>query len=202
MRIGAAAFGPAAEQQWGQPTRPVDFFDVKGDLDGLIDPLRARFDPAIHPALHPRRAARVLIDGTTVGWIGELHPKWQRKYELPGPVVVMELDAEPLQRVPLPAYEEVSRFPPVIRDRSVELPDAVPAQAVLDELDARRPAVVRDLRLFDLYRGKGVEPGRKSLAFRVVMQDTARTLTDAEADQVMDELTRALETRFGAKLRI
>jgi phenylalanyl-tRNA synthetase beta chain len=201
MRVAAAAFGPAAEQQWGQPTRAVDFFDVKADLEALIEPLHARFEPAEHPALHPRRAARVLIDGHPAGWIGELHPKWQQKYELPGPVVLVELDAAPLQTVPLPEYEEVSRFPPVIRDRSVELPDAIPVQAVLDELAARKPAVVRDLRVFDLYRGKGVEPGRKSLAFRVVMQDTARTLTDAEADQVMDELTRALEARFGAKLR-
>ncbi len=201
MRVAAAAFGPALEQQWGEPTRPVDFFDVKGDLEALLDPLRARFEPAVHPALHPRRAARVLLDGRPAGWIGELHPRWQQKYELPGPVVVMELDAEPLRTVPLPAYEEVSKFPPVIRDRAVEIPEAVAVQAVLDELEARRPAVVRALRVFDLYRGKGIEPGRKSLAFRVVMQDTRRTLTDAEADSVMDELTRALEARFGARLR-
>ena len=201
MRIAAAACGPADEQQWGLPTRAADFFDVKADLEALIAPLHARFEPAEHPALHPRRAARVVIDGKPAGWIGELHPRWQQKYELPGPVVAMEMDAVPLQTVPLPEYEEVSRFPPVIRDRSLELPDAVSVQAVLDELAARKPGVVRDLRVFDLYRGKGVEAGRKSLAFRVVMQDTARTLTDAEADQIMDELTRALEARFGAKLR-
>jgi len=202
VRVAAAAYGPAVEEQWGEANRDVDFFDVKGDVEALLAPLAARFEPASHPAFHPRRAARVVFEGKPSGWIGELHPRWQQKYELPKAPVLFELDAEPLRTVPLPRYEEVSKFPPLVRDRAVVVDDTVSAQALLDELQVRRPAVVRELRLFDLYRGKGVEPGQKSLAFRVVMQDTARTLTDAEADGVMEELTRAVAARFGAKLRI
>jgi phenylalanyl-tRNA synthetase beta chain len=201
MRVAAAAFGPALPEQWGAPSRGVDFFDVKADLEALAAPLAARFEAAIHPALHPRRAARLEVAGRHVGWIGELHPRLLQKYELPGPVVVFELDAEPLRDVPLPRPREVAKFPPVIRDRAVLVPESVEAQALLDVLAAARPGVVQSIDLFDEYRGKGIEPGLKSLAFRVVMQDTGRTLTDAEADAVMDGLTRALAAQIGAKAR-
>jgi phenylalanyl-tRNA synthetase beta chain len=201
MRVAAAAFGPALPEQWGAPTRGVDFFDVKADLETLIAPLVARFEAATHPALHPRRAARVSVQGRAVGWIGELHPRLVQKHELPGPVIVFELDAEPLRDVPLPAYREVTKFPPVTRDRAVLVPESVEAQTLLDVLGSARPAVVQSIELFDVYRGKGIETGLKSLAFRVVMQDTGRTLTDAEADAVMDGLTSALAAQIGAKPR-
>jgi phenylalanyl-tRNA synthetase beta chain len=201
MRIAAAAFGPAVGEQWSVPARGVDFFDVKADLEALLTPLAARFEAARHPALHPRRSARVILAGEAAGWIGELHPALVQKYELPGPVVLFELDAEPLREVPLPQYKEMPKVPPVIRDRAVVVPETVEAQALLDELEAHRPPVVQRVELFDQYRGKGMGPGLKSLAFRVVMQDTVRTLTDAEADAIMDGLTGALGARFGAKPR-
>src|SRR6267378_3281516 len=105
VRIGAAAYGPVLDEQWDTPARVVDFFDVKADLENLISPLPVRFEPAAHPALHPGRSARVLVDGKPAGWIGELHPKWQQKYELPQPPVLFEVDAEPLESVPLPRPE-------------------------------------------------------------------------------------------------
>ena len=101
MRIAAAAYGPASEQ-WEAAPRAVDFFDVKADLEALIAPLSARFEAQSHPAFHPGRSARVLVDGTAAGWIGELHPKWQHKYGLPQAPVLFELDAEPLQRLAVP----------------------------------------------------------------------------------------------------
>jgi len=103
--------------------------------------------------------------------------------------------------VDMPQYREISRFPPVIRDRSMEFDEAIPVSSILEELARNRPPLVQDIRLFDFYRGKGVQRGRKSLAFRVVMQDTARTLTDAEADAAMAQLTELLAAKFGAKLR-
>src|SRR5205823_6250759 len=103
VRIGAAAYGPVLDEQWDTAARGVDFFDVKADLENLIAPLPVRFEPAAHPALHPGRSARVLVDGKPAGWIGELHPKWQQKYELPQPPVLFEVEAEPLEAVPLPA---------------------------------------------------------------------------------------------------
>jgi phenylalanyl-tRNA synthetase beta chain len=200
-RVGAIAYGPALEEQWGVPGRSVDFFDVKADLESLLAPRTARFEPASHPALHPGRAARVMLEGSAIGWMGELHPRWQQKYELPLPPVLFELDVEALSRVELPQYREVSKFPPVVRDLSMDFAEGVSASRILEELDLNRPSVVQDIRVFDVYRGKGVEGGRKSLAFRVVMQDTARTLTDAEADAAMAQLTELLSAKFGAKLR-
>jgi phenylalanyl-tRNA synthetase beta chain len=101
----------------------------------------------------------------------------------------------------MPAYREISKFPPVIRDLAVVVDETVPAQALLEAIQGSRPAVVQDLCLFDLYRGKGVDAGKKSLAFRVVMQDTSKTLTDAEAEAAMAQLLQLLVQRVGAKLR-
>lgn len=201
MRVAAAAFGPAVEEQWGEPRRGVDFYDLKADVEALFAPVAVRFEAGQHPALHPGRAARVLRDGAAVGWIGELHPQWQRKYELPGPVVLVELDAEALETVPLPRAEVPSRFPVVVRDIAMLVDSGVPAQALLDAISAERPGIVRDVGIFDLYQGKGLPDGKKSLALRVVMQDTERTLTDAEADEVRDSIVTLLSRKFSATLR-
>src|SRR5204862_92047 len=109
--------------------------------------------------------------------------------------------ARALAAVDVPQYREISKFPAVIRDRSMEFDEGIPVSGILEELTRNRPPLVQDIRLFDFYRGKGVERGKKSLAFRVVMQDTARTLTDAEADAAMAQLTELLAAKFGAKLR-
>ncbi len=201
VRVAAVALGPAGEEQWGVSMRPVDFFDLKGDLEALIAPQRARFEPAAHPALHPGRSARVLLQGECIGWIGELHPRWQQKYALPGPLVVFEVDAAPLQRVDMPAYSEVPKFPAVSRDISVILPENVPIQAILDDLAVHKPAQVESVRVFDLYRGAGVENGKKSLAFRVLLQDTQKTMTDSEVDSAVAQLVDRLGGQFGGKLR-
>ena len=201
VRVGGAAFGPALDEQWGAPTRGVDFFDVKADVEALYLPVRVRFEAGTHPALHPARAARILRDGQAVGWIGELHPRWQRKYEIPGPVVLFELEADSLAQVPLPQAEVPSRFPAVIRDIAVVVDVATPVQALLDAISAEKPSIVQQVGVFDLYQGAGLPSGRKSLAFRVVMQDTERTLTDAEADEARDAIVALLARKFSATLR-
>ena len=202
MRIAAAAYGPALEEQWDDALdRPVDLFDVKADLESLFAPAAPRFEPAQHPALHPGRSARVLLEGRPAGWIGELHPRWLRKYELAKPAIVFEVEAEPLLSVPLPTPEVPSRFPPVVRDISLQFSAETPVQAIFDAISAEKPPIVQAVRLFSLYRGAGLPAGSKSLAFRVVMQDTERTLTDAEADAARDALVALLGRRFSAKLR-
>ncbi|MGB7543227.1 MAG: phenylalanine--tRNA ligase subunit beta [Burkholderiales bacterium] len=201
MRLGGLAFGPAAAEQWGTPTRRVDFYDVKGDIEALLAPRRAHFAPLQHPALHPGRAASVSAGGSVIGWVGELHPSWQQKYELPLPPVLFELDVQALSEVEMPQYLEISKFPPVVRDLAVVVAESAPAAGLLEAMTQSRPAAVQDIRLFDVYRGTGIEHGKKSLAFRVVMQDTARTLTDAEADAAMAQLTELLASKFGARLR-
>ena len=135
------------------------------------------------------------------GWVGELHPQWQRKYELPAPMMLVELDAEALETVPLPRAEVPSRFPAVVRDISMLFDSRTPAQALLDAIYAERPGIVRQVGIFDLYQGKGLPDGKKSLALRVVMQDTERTLTDAEADEARDAIVALLSRKFSATLR-
>ncbi|HEX7219946.1 MAG TPA: phenylalanine--tRNA ligase subunit beta [Burkholderiales bacterium] len=201
LRIAAAAYGPAFAEQWDMPPRPVDFYDVKADLEALVAPLEARFEPAQHPAFHPGRCAEVRVGGQKIGWLGELHPKWLQKYALPQAPVIFELDAEPLQAVPLPRPQVPSDQPIVLRDISMLFGLEVPVKAIFDALEAEKPPIVRSVTLLSVFRGAGVPADRKSLAFRVVMQDTERTLTDAEADGARDKLVALLGRKFSATLR-
>src|SRR2546428_10297050 len=156
VRIGAAAYGPVLDEQWDTPARGVDFFDVKADLENLIAPLPVRFEPAAHPALHPGRSARVLVDGQPAGWIGELHPKWQQKYELPQPPVLFEVEAESLESLPLPRPEVPSEYPPVVRDMALLFDANTPVQAGFDAIQAENPPPARAVRLVCLYRGENL----------------------------------------------
>ena len=201
MRIAAAAFGTAGEEQWGIAGRSVDFFDIKNDVEVLLAPAQVRVESAPHPAMHPGRSARVLLNGSEIGWIGELHPRWQQKYELPAPLVLFEMDAEPLLARNLPQYAEVSKFPPVRRDLAVIVDEKVAVQSILDGLIRSKTPIVDAISVFDVYRGKGIENGKKGLAFRVLLQDTQKTLTDAEVDAALAGLRRVLEQEYGAKLR-
>jgi phenylalanyl-tRNA synthetase beta chain len=201
MRVAAAAFGPALEEQWGVATRAVDFYDVKADVEALFSPRRPRFEAALHPALHPGRCARVMLDGALAGWVGELHPRWQQKYELPHAVALFELEASALMQMPLPRPSEPPRFPIVVRDIALLVDVKVSAQQLLEAAEAEKPDIVGDLRVFDLYQGSNLPKGRKSLAFRVVMQHTERTLTDAEADAARDALVALWGQLFAASLR-
>ena len=201
-KLAALAYGTALPEQWGCAARNVDYFDVKGDLELLLSPRVARFEVAAHPALHPGRSARVLVDGQAIGFIGELHPQWQQKYDLPLAPVLFEIDLDPVERARLPQYVEGSRQPVVVRDIAIVVDHALELQQLLDALSADRPAIVSDIRLFDVYVGRGVEAGKKSLAFRIVMQDTRRTLLEAEVDAAMQQLLNYLQQAFAARLRV
>jgi len=202
MRVAAAACGAALEEQWGTAARPVDLFDLKGDAEALVFPGAARFEAAPHPAFHPQRSARIRVEGREAGWIGELHPRWQQKYELNQSVVLFEVDAGLLQDVALPKASIPSRFPLVTRDIALLVNADIEVQALFDAVAGEKPAIVREVRLFDLYQGQNLPAGRKSLAFRVVMQDTERTLTDEEADSARDALVELWGRRFGATPRV
>jgi phenylalanyl-tRNA synthetase beta chain len=200
-RVSGIAYGGALPEGWAGGERRVDFYDVKGDLEALVAPALIRCEKQIHPALHPGRSASLLVDGAVIGCLGELHPEWVQKYELPQAPMLFEIDLAALEAGRVPAYAEVSKFPPVVRDLAVVVDHALPLQALLDTLRAELPDLVRELSLFDLYVGKGVPENKKSLAFRIVMQDTQRTLKDAEVDAAVQQLTAKLEKDFGAQLR-
>ncbi|MGE5769462.1 MAG: phenylalanine--tRNA ligase subunit beta [Betaproteobacteria bacterium] len=199
--LGGLAFGGALPEGWGSGSRKVDFYDIKGDIEALLAPAVLRFEKVFHPALHPGRAARILLDGREVGCIGELHPEWVQKYDLPQAPVLFELDFEAAKAARVPAYAEVSKFPPVIRDLAIVVDHGLALQELFDGLKGQLPSLVQDVQLFDIYVGKGVPENKKSLAFRIVMQDTQRTLLDSEVDAAMQILMTALEREFGAQLR-
>ena len=205
-RLAVLAYGPQAEEQWGQPTRNVDYFDVKADLEALLAPQIAEFIGADHPALHPGRSASIVIDGQVVGLIGELHPALQQRYDLPLAPVLFEIDATVLQRRQLPVHHEISKFPGVTRDLALVVNQSLQAQDLVRtfELEKRSNPVCNVLQaivLFDEYRGAGLPAGEKSLAFRFTLQDTQSTLQDDKVDAVIAALTLAVDKKHGAKLR-
>ena len=199
--LGGLAYGGAAPEQWGLPARDVDFYDVKGDLETLAAPRRLTTEFSAHPALHPGRSASIIIDGVTAGWLGELHPRLVRHFELPKAPVVYELAVDALGTLPMPAGRQVSRLPIVRRDLGLVVDDNVPVQALLDALNDAKPTHVEAIRLFDVYRGSGLTEGKKSLAILVLMQDTSRTLTDADIAATEACLLAAARKKFGATLR-
>ncbi|MCX5538608.1 phenylalanine--tRNA ligase subunit beta [Paraburkholderia sp. CNPSo 3076] len=211
--IGALAYGPVLEEQWGAQARGVDFFDVKGDLEALFAALGAaktpRFVKAEHPALHPGRSARIEIDGRAVGWIGELHPRWMQKYDLPHAPMLFEVEADALMARELPTPGEVSKFPPVRRDIALVVDQKIEVQALLDEFQKGMQdepcRIVQRVALFDEFRAKsntsGLGADEKSLAFRVTLQDTGGTLQDETVDTAIKSLVDRLARVYGARLR-
>ncbi len=200
-RIAALAFGSAWPEQWGEKAAPVDFFDAKADLESLAAPRQFAFVAASHPACHPGRSAAVHFDGKPVGFVGELHPRLQQKYELPSAPVVFEMLTKPLLEGHFPRFGGISRMPAVRRDVAFLVADETPVGRILEAVRGRVPAFVREVEVFDQYRGKGVEAGKKSLALRIVMQDTDRTLTDSEVEGVVASIREQLNEQFQAKPR-
>ncbi|MEQ1601733.1 MAG: phenylalanine--tRNA ligase subunit beta [Methylophilaceae bacterium] len=199
-RISALAYGDAVPEQWGEAAREIDFFDVKAEVD-LISNGRAKYIPAHHTALHPGQSAQIWLDDKPIGWLGKLHPKWQQHYQLPRNTILFELDVEPLLKRQLPKFEEVAKFPPARRDLAVVVDESLPVQALLDTMNSTNSALVNKVELFDIYRGKGIPENKKSLAFLVVMQDTKKSLLDAEVDEAMAGLLDSLVRTHGAELR-
>jgi phenylalanyl-tRNA synthetase beta chain len=200
-RIAGLAYGPRWDEQWGEKSALADFYDAKGDVETLAGPRHLEFTPAAHPACHPGRCATVKLAGVPLGMVGELHPRLQQKYELATAPVIFELDTDPLLEGSFPRFGGLSRMPVVRRDTSFEVDETVPVGAILEALRGAVPAFVREVEVFDMYRGKGIEPGKKSLALRIVMQDTDRTLTDSEVEAVMASIREQLHQQFQARPR-
>lgn len=200
-RLAGLAYGSVLSEQWGMAARNVDFYDVKGDVEALFAPRSLSFEAATHTASHPGRSARILLDGKAIGWIGELHPQWQQQYDLPLSVVWFEVELAALMAARVPSASEVSKLPPVRRDLAVVVDEGVPVQGLLTALQAAKAPFVVELGLFDVYRGKGVEEGKKSLAFRVLLQDTQKTLNEIEIDQSIARLVEVLQ-QHGAQMRV
>lgn len=195
------AYGAAHAEQWGEPARNVDFFDVKADVEALLHPLPMVFEAAAHPALHPGQCARVSIAGTAIGWIGALHPRLMQSHGLVKAPILFELDLDILLSGQAPRYRSVPRLPAVRRDIAVVVEEKQPLAAMLEAVRAAMPALISEIALFDVYQGQGVEPGKKSLAFKMLLQHTEKTLTESEIESAVQEVVGILSTQFNASLR-
>ena len=209
QKAGGLAYGSFVPEQWASANRAVDFFDVKGDLERVLDPIHFVTEAAQHPALHPGRSAQIFLITNAgkipVGWIGELHPGLQQAYELPQAPVLFELDLDPMRALGLPQPEELSKFPVVQRDLALVVKQHVSAQSLLDIMMASKQNFVRAIELFDEFRPKAgsssMADDEKSLAFRVILLNPNETLQDPQIDAVMAALLGAVEKNCAARLR-
>ncbi len=199
--IGGLAYGGAVGEQWGAAKRRVDFYDVKSDLEALLGGRNARFEPVQRLSLHPGRAAGIHVDGRFCGVLGQLHPALQQKYDIPYETICFEINLDSLSNSSLLQFQEFSRQPVVRRDIAVEVAEAASAEAMMATMKKAATGLVCDLAPFDVYRGKGIDSDKKSVAFRVLLQDTSKTLTDAEVEAEMGRLIHALQEEFQARLR-
>ena len=199
-RIGGLLYGTATPEQWGDKARPVDFYDIKADVESLLAGQAVQFVKGEHPALHPGRTAHIVSDGQMIGFVGELHPQWLQKYDLPQAPLVFELDMQAALRTEKVAARPQSKFQPVRRDLAFVLPEAVSHDQLLGALGSVESHLIREISVFDVYRGTGLPEGMKSIAVKVMLQDQDATLTDEAVENVVNRLLMSAE-RVNAKLR-
>lgn len=205
-RVAGVAWGNVGPVQWGCDDRPVDFFDIKGDVESLLLPRTARCEPSEHPAMHPGRCAQVFVDGRAIGHFGELHPQWRQTYDLQGAPMMFELDLDAVLVRDVPVFMPVARFQPVERDLAVIVRESVSHAALIAAIhDAPTQGLLRSAALFDVYRpkqpGAGFGEGEKSLAVRMTLCSDAGTLTDDQIDRSVRAVVDHLGDRLGARLR-
>ncbi len=204
--LGVLLYGAAMNDGWGDTKRAVDIFDLKGDIESLLQ-LSARGVDLTFEActdvrwLHPGQAARLVSGGDVIGHLGALHPEVAKKLEFSKPVYAFECRLQPLLNARLPRFSGISRFPEVSRDLAIMVNEKV-AFAELEK-DIRRAAgdVLKSVRLFDVYSGEGITPGEKSLAFSLIFQDSSRTLKEDEVTQAMAAIMATLKQQHHATLR-
>ena len=205
VMLSGIVTGSRQPEGWANGAEKIDFFDVKADVEAILAQSAAgvsfRFEPVEHPALHPGQSARILNGGEQVGLMGALHPQLVADLDLNGPVFVFELALAKICQGQLPRFEELSRYPEVRRDIALVVDRTVLAEDLLSCIRAEAGAHLKNLRLFDVYEGKGIDPHRKSMAIGLTLQDSSRTLTDDEVNAVMDRVLQSLEQGFNATLR-
>ena len=202
-RIASIAWGDRSQQNWHKQDVALDYFDLKGVVDSLgrWSGRQFRYEVGANNYLHPGQSARVCLDGgTEVGWLGKLHPAIQKKLNLPD-CFVFELDFETLSSRVQPVYKEISRFPSVKRDIAILVDKSVSASEVLNLLKEELGEGLRDVRLFDVYEGKGIDSDKKSLALSLTFESQTATLTEEEIVEYADKSLNALRREFKAELR-
>ncbi|CAH8192229.1 phenylalanine--tRNA ligase subunit beta [Vibrio aestuarianus] len=197
--------GTRGEEHWNMETATVDFFDLKGDLEAILE-LTANgkaysFTAVNHPALHPGQSAAVILDGEVIGVIGTVHPELERKFGLNGRTVVFEIEWSAIDSRVIPEAVSLSKFPSNRRDIALVVDDSVASGDIVNACRAAGGELLKDAKLFDVYVGKGVEEGKKSLAIALSLQSLERTLEEADIVSAVDAIVSAVGEQYGAALR-
>lgn len=202
-RVSGLVAGLAHPEQWGEASRPADFFDAKSDVEALLATADVKwsFEAARHPSLHPGRCARLVRDGRTAGWLGALHPSLMAELDLAEDVLLFEMDIDALAAVRLPAPGVLSEFPSSRRDRAFVVSEPTPAETLLECARQHGGDLLQKAWIFDVYRGAGVPEGLKSMALGLIFQSASRTLNDEEVDAAVGAITAGVTTQLGASVR-
>jgi len=206
MRVAGLAYGDADGLQWARKGVGVDFYDVKGDVEALLSPLKARFRPGTHHAMHPGRCAAVSLDDREIGFVGELHPRWRQQWELAHAPVLFELDLDAVVGRKVAVFEPVPKFQPAQRDIAVIVADSVTHDALMAAVNsASTGGLLREAMLFDVYKPKQALPGlgthEKSLAVRLTLASADATLTDEQIDAAVKAVVDRIAAQLGGRLR-
>jgi phenylalanyl-tRNA synthetase beta chain len=202
-RVGIAIYGQSDPLHFSGD-RAVDFFDLKGVVEGLCminGGAELNWEPSQHPALAPGQTASVSLDGKVLGVVGRLHPKLARELDLPKPLFLADLELSPLLYGQVTAFKAISRYPRVLRDLAIVVDDGVAWQQIVDAITGLADARIQSVELFDVYRGTGVPEGRQSLALSLSLQDPEKTLDDTAIQELVDQVVQVLHEQTGAELR-
>lgn len=199
-KVAGLIAGTALPEQWGMASREVDFFDLKGDIANIA---KLAYQPDTHPALHPGQTAALYHQNQKIGVLGALHPSVMQALDLPqtSRVYVFELGQNLLPKAGLARFEEVSKFPEIRRDIAIMVKQTVPAKAIQDTIKKVAGDWLKDVFIFDVYQGKGISPGLKSMALGLILQHPTRTLVDDEVAQLVERVLIELNGQLGAELR-
>ena len=203
-RIAGIALGEVIPEQWGEPGRAIDFYDVKADVEALLG-LGGTYDYCFEAdsceALHPGQSARIQVDGKSVGWIGVLHPSLTQAVELTGNPVIFEVSLEAILHANVAKFAEISKFPSIRRDIAIIVDEQITVQKVQECVENSAGKLLNKVVLFDMYQGKGIDSGRKSLALGLTLSDSSRTLMEEDVEAVLGKVVSALNNKLGAVLR-
>jgi phenylalanyl-tRNA synthetase beta chain len=203
--LAAIATGTRWPEQWGSARETLDFYDVKADVQSLLaltgDASEMHFEAQALSCLRPGRAARIYRGATAVGWLGELHPQLLKALNFPTTVFLLELEIESTFTCKPLQLQKISKFPTIRRDLAIVIDESVPLAVLQENVTVSASGLLSELRVFDVYRGPGIESGRKSIALGLILQDSSRTLTDVDADAVMTSVVARLRDELSATIR-
>jgi len=203
--IGGVLAGDREPEHWDGKPVPADFYDIRSHVEMILSlsgqANNCRFVRGSHPALHPGQTAVVKLNGRNICWLGRIHPAIADDHDLAADTFLFELEYGALKNAAPVRFEEISRYPSIRRDLAVVVDSDLLAGDLQTAVMGLGGELLRDMVIFDVYQGKGIETGRKSIAFGLILQDSSRTLTDEDVEAVVTRVTDGLGDKFGAQLR-